>query len=239
MADFYSDLHFNVMLARSQEVDTLLVVLMKIRDMNGYFDLGPSVKTLETIYKSILSTIRSYTKRLGMKLEIRDDIDDDTPQSIWIREFNRVMQKMFRCFETRPRGSANELEIQHVLGFFCLLFDVPRDYDDQMTYVKLDDPGDIRHIFQENEIFIDQFVRIIYQLCSSVLGQRNIYIDTLIRKYNVVQNGVSESINAYITEKLAVEHKNKNPVQDKTENRPSLPSEGNMQRLLCQLSLSS
>lgn len=205
---FLDGRELNVVLTRMKEVNALLVVLRKIRDMDGgYYDLVPAVQTLQTIYKAILSTTRVHIKRIGITVERMDDTSS-TSQTIWIGELNRTMQKIFKYFENPPTGDIN-LEIRHMLTHLCFLFDVPRffnDDDTQMTYVKLDDPGDMRHIFQENEIFIEQLERIIHQLCCVVLGERKIWLKTLIRRYEILQDGLTESMKAFIIEKLAIGH---------------------------------
>lgn len=234
---FLHDAELSVILTRMEEVKNLLGVLRKVRDMTIWRNMAIIVSDLQHIYKAILSTTRVYMKRMGIDVKVTDNITDP-PQKIWIRELDVIMQNIFIKYGnpdpnfTRIKLAENNIRVADMLNDICFLFDVPR-FDmttNEMKYAVVNDPGDMRHVFQENEVFIEQLELVLHILCGQIEEEKKVLLGNLIRKYEILLVGLTESINQFIAEKLALHNTGKGNFIEK---------EINMERLLCQLRLSS
>lgn len=173
---------------RSKEIHTFLVFLYDVQQRTKYhwnkqFDQREWDERIETCASSIGSACRSYRRRMGHEENLAVD-------SWFIQMKNKI--HILAHADTRDQP----VKFVDVLMY---TFDIPIEQDAKMIYYRVKDPGDMRHIFQENE----EWMKILHECAYGILHRGNeLDVTVVIKRYEGLQKKLAEGTSHWLPEKL-------------------------------------
>jgi hypothetical protein len=173
---------------RSKEMHTFLIFLYSVQARSKYrwnkeFDQRQWDERMKIVASSIGSACRSYRRRLGLEENLAVDS--------WFIQMKRKIQLLADA-DTRDQPA----KFMDVLMY---TFDIPIEKDSQMIYYRVKDPGDIRHIFQENE----EWMKILHECAHGTLHPSNVLnVTEVIKRYEGLQKKLAECTSHWLPESL-------------------------------------